>query len=116
MKTFLRTLPAIAWAVLLFTLSAQSSLPVPPLTFDGIDKLEHAGAYGILAGLIIFAQGLTSRRAVLVAVVLTSLYGASDELHQVHVPGRSADVLDWAADTIGGCVMSAGAFIARRRR
>ena len=116
MKPFLRTLPAIVWAVLLFTLSAQSKLPEPPVTFDGIDKLEHATAYGILAGLIIVAQGVASKRAVLVAALLTSLYGMSDEVHQMHVPGRSPDVLDWAADTIGGCVVAAGVFIARRRR
>jgi VanZ family protein len=39
---------------------------------------------------------------VLVAILITSAYGASDEFHQWFVPNRSCDVWDWTADTIGG--------------
>jgi VanZ family protein len=31
------------------------------------------------------------------------VYGASDEFHQRFVPGRTADVLDWLADSLGAC-------------
>jgi VanZ family protein len=40
--------------------------------------------------------------AILGAIALTSVYGASDEWHQLYTPLRSADVRDWLADTIGG--------------
>jgi VanZ family protein len=33
--------------------------------------------------------------------VVTSAFGASDEWHQSFVPGRSAEVADWVADTAG---------------
>jgi VanZ family protein len=33
--------------------------------------------------------------------LFTSLYGASDELHQYFVPNRSCDFYDWLADSIG---------------
>jgi VanZ family protein len=34
-------------------------------------------------------------------MLLGSLYGASDEVHQSFVPGRAADPLDWVADSAG---------------
>ncbi len=41
------------------------------------------------------------------ALLFTSLFGVTDELHQYFVPGRSCDILDWVADTIGAlmCVI-----------
>jgi VanZ family protein len=38
------------------------------------------------------------------AVVLSTLYGVSDEWHQSFVPGRSPDVLDVAADAVGSTI------------
>src|SRR4026207_61643 len=34
------------------------------------------------------------------AVIASSAYGATDEYHQSFVPGRTADVADWTADTL----------------
>jgi VanZ family protein len=34
-------------------------------------------------------------------LVLCWLYGLSDEVHQIWVPGRSADILDWLVDGLG---------------
>lgn len=116
MKVALRWLPAFAWAALLFSLSAQSKLPEPPMAFDGIDKLEHAIAYGVLCALIVFAFGVVTRRSLIAAVLLTSLYGASDEIHQMFTPGRSPDVVDWVADTAGACLCVAGLALWRKRR
>ena len=79
----------------------------PPL-----DKLAHAGSFGLLALFFRFATG----RALL-SVLLASLYGLSDELHQAGVPGRDADGLDWVADTLGACfAVGAVWFLTRRRR
>lgn len=35
------------------------------------------------------------------AVALASLYGVTDELHQLFVPGRMCDPADWLTDTLG---------------
>ncbi|HEV7591090.1 MAG TPA: VanZ family protein, partial [Longimicrobium sp.] len=40
-------------------------------------------------------------RAALLAGALGSLYGVSDELHQLLVRNRSSDPVDWMADTLG---------------
>ena len=96
--------PAILWASLIFFLSSQESLPTVMASFPGMDKLVHATFYAILAGLLLFAARKPSPRAMTYAVLLTSLYGVTDEFHQYFVPGRSCDVLDWCADTTGAAV------------
>lgn len=75
------------------------------------DKLYHAGNFGVLAALLYLATG----RAWL-AVLLASLYGVSDELHQAFVPGRSADPADWLADTAGALAAVLLVRLWRRRR
>lgn len=49
-------------------------------------------------------------RACVLAVVLASLYGVTDEFHQLFVDGRMCDPLDWLTDTAGAAL---GAAIAR---
>jgi VanZ family protein len=36
------------------------------------------------------------------SILVSILYGATDEYHQLHVPGRSASVYDLAANALGG--------------
>lgn len=90
--------------LLVFALSSQK-LPPAPVSFIGLDKLVHATVYGVLAALLLRSlrpgeQGYSKQQMVW-AVVLASLYGITDEVHQYFVPGRSSDVLDWCADTVG---------------
>lgn len=35
------------------------------------------------------------------AIILTSLYGITDEVHQLFVTTRSGEILDWIADAAG---------------
>lgn len=99
-------LPAPLIALAIFILSAQSTLPMPPTPFLSPDKVAHFIAFGTLA----FALSLwfpLSRwkerpfQTALLVILLTSLYGASDEFHQYFVPGRDPSVGDWLADTLG---------------
>ena len=105
---------------MLFGFSSLSTLPSPPAQLSFYDV--HIAAYAVLAALTARAMGKglrdVSARAVLGAVVVSSLYGVSDEYHQVFVPGRSFDVLDMAADAIGSVVgaSAVGAWSILRRR
>lgn len=55
-------------------------------------------------------------RAVLLAIALASLYGASDEFHQLFVPQRSCDAADWAVDTVAAALGALLAYLFLKRR
>ncbi len=98
-----------AYMGLIFYLSTQSN-PLPELTSRVWDKLLHGVEYGTLGGLVLLAlraSGAGLRRALPLAVLVASLYGVTDELHQAFVPNRSCDVRDWIADTLGACAGAA---------
>jgi VanZ family protein len=107
-RKFLAWLPAILWAATVFFLSAQPTLPEIAPNIWNFDKVEHFGAYGLL-GLLVAdalrrAGARTLPKTALLAILITSAYGASDEFHQRFVPNRTCDVWDWAADTAGGAL------------
>ena len=68
----------------------------------------------ILLGRALVGEGLSHGRAGLYALLLASAYGASDEYHQWFVPVRTADYLDWIADTGGAAI--GGLCVASTRR
>jgi len=108
-------LPPLLYMALIFYLSAQSN-PLPELTTRIWDKGLHTVEYGVLGLLVcraVLGEGLTGMKAVLIAIVVASAYGASDEWHQAYVPLRSSDVRDWLADTTGS-ILGAGAWSLRR--
>ena len=105
---------------------AVSSIPGARLDFQLIrhaDKLAHLSIFGVLGLLLLRAMARTTRLApaarVVVAVALVAAFGVTDELHQMLVPGRTAEVADVAADATGallGCLLFwAGGRLARWR-
>ena len=98
--------PLVGYAAVIFALSAMKHPPVPVPRFPHADKVLHMIEYSGLGfllcrGLAMGRHGLAPSMALLSATLLGALYGASDELHQLMVPGRSASVLDLAADVVG---------------
>jgi VanZ family protein len=76
------------------------------------DWFGHGAGYAILGGfgLRAFAGGRlrgVTIAAALAAVALCVAYGVSDEVHQLFVPGRSAELADVAADAAGAAVAAA---------
>jgi VanZ family protein len=108
-RTFVRyQMPVIFWMSLIFFLSSLSFSHLPPLP-AGTDKVVHMGIYAVLCGLVHRAlkfQPLTRIASVslFLALAVTPLYGITDELHQLFVPGRSCDVYDFLADLTGGAI------------
>jgi VanZ family protein len=92
---------------LIFAFSSISRLPPAPGGVD--DGVAHALEYGALAVLLL--RGLAGAqkervtiRAVWMAVLLATLYGVTDEVHQRFVPMRTAEIADLAADAVGATV------------
>jgi VanZ family protein len=94
----------LCWVGLTFLLTSIPHLEIP----EGIpfwDKGAHFAFYGVtgfLCALWRRESGHPAKRAVLYAVLFVLAVGAVDEIHQLWIPGRSADLLDWVADLLGG--------------
>jgi VanZ family protein len=109
-------LPPLVYMAAIYFLSSESD-PVPQVTTRIWDKALHFVEYGGLAVLwcrALLGEGIGWPAALVLALVATSAYGASDEWHQSFTPGRSSDVRDWMADSLGAAIgLAANAFIAR---
>jgi VanZ family protein len=114
--------PAVACAA---AIHYGSTRPVPPVVVAPIphmDKLVHAGAYGLLALLLARALHGSSRAALSVAAVAACLwstaYGAVEEVVQRFLPGRSSDVADLVANAVGAALAAWvwQAAVTRRKR
>ena len=83
--------------------SSQANLPIDQPAVANVlhgfqHRFAHAMAFGLLALLARWAlDGLP--RPNLWAVVLASVFGATDEWHQSFTPGRHSGADDWVADT-----------------
>ena len=97
--------PVFLYCLLIFM---QSSYPSPESVPDlpYIDKLLHIFVYALLGALFLRAfktlriqQNL--KLVMILSILLSSLYGISDEIHQHFVPFRNADFMDALADMIG---------------
>lgn len=79
---------------------------------DLASPLGHFLEYAVLGVLLTNALRchLPLSRAVAVAILCAGAYGATDEFHQLFVPDRACDPVDWLVDVAGALV---GALIAR---
>ena len=87
------------WAAAIFAVSARPGSTLP----GGYSVQGHLGEYFVLGALLFWALSArrSDRDAVVLAVILGSLYGVTDEIHQHFVVLRTPDVTDWGLDTIG---------------
>ena len=111
--------PVAAYLVAIFLESSVSQVPEMPTGVT--DKDAHGLLYAGLALLILRALAGAKWRHVtigagLVAVFLAAAYGATDEFHQRFVPGRTADLLDLAADAAGAAAAVAVVWVIARWR
>lgn len=109
-----RWVPAAGWAGVIFWLSSKPSTGLP----GPFSPAAHFVAYAILGALLWLALGgmRGSARAAVVAVVLASLYGITDEYHQSFVPNRMPDPVDWIVDTLGALTAVLALTLVARRR
>jgi len=88
-----------------------------PRQVSSFDKAIHFIIYAILA--VLLAQRIsevTGRwRAAALALLLTAAFGAADEWHQGFIPGRSTELADWQAASLGAALGALAVAASRRR-
>lgn len=110
MRVAIPWLSVVAWAALIFYLSAQPSLKTDLGIWDLIlRKCAHVLEYAVLCLLLwnaIRQKIITSRTALALAAMISLIYALSDEFHQRFVPGRSGALRDVGFDSAGIIIMS----------
>ncbi len=82
-------------------------------------KLAHMTEYAVLFILwrhALRSLGNTLKKASFVSALICILYAASDELHQLFVPGRSGMVMDVGIDSLGVFIAFIILFLMERKR
>lgn len=103
---YVRWFVTIGYAGAIFYLSSRTwdGLPSFPLS----DKFFHAVLYFGFGGLLIWALRTTKFKDTAhieyIAFMCAVLYGLSDEIHQLFVPGREFSIFDLLADAVGAAV------------
>ncbi len=109
-KFILYWLPVLVYASLIFYFS---SLPeVPPVIIRIIPEtlILHMIEYAILS-ILLFRTFINSNKdtlknkAVILSILIATLYGITDEIHQIFVPGRVFSYLDMTVNFIGSMVV-----------
>jgi VanZ family protein len=104
--------PVALYCAMIFGFSSVSD--VPPLPGGMSDKVAHALLYSGLGFLV--ARALSGARRVtwwvaFASIVAVTLYGLSDETHQLFVPRREFDLKDLAADLAGASIGTAAQWL-----
>jgi VanZ family protein len=107
--------PVWAYMALIFFASSVPGDQLPGVFWD---KLEHLLAYTVLGVLFLIplAEGRLSQVTITtaaIAVMLSTLYGGFDEVHQAFTPDRTSDVRDLLADCLGAALGVAAMLLLR---
>jgi VanZ family protein len=104
-------LPAVVWAGTIFAASSLPGSTYPPVKLPAADKVVHVAIFAVLGALCARGArgsgGWMAARALWVGSTLATLYGVTDEVHQMFVPRRSPDWRDVLADAIGAFIGAA---------
>jgi len=110
-------LPALAYMGFIFYMSSG---PVTSPTLNAIpDYYLHSLGYSLLCVLLFWAlhEGFDvskGRGGYSLPILLTVLYGISDEFHQSFVPARDSEVKDVVSDSVGAILGFLFIIIVRR--
>ena len=83
-----------------------------------VRKSAHFILYFVL-GLLVYSllleYSLTTRKSIIISIIIVFLYACSDEIHQLFVSGRSGELLDILIDTLAGSLASYLYYLVRRK-
>lgn len=99
-------LPSYLWALLIF-IGSSITVVLPPVAGGMTDQLLHIAEFAVFGFLLARSfknaqSPIFKREFIILAIIVSLLYGLSDEFHQTFVPNRGFEMLDLLADFIGG--------------
>lgn len=109
-SAFSRGIVSLADTVLDMNLSQGEMLQAAEKIENLVRKLAHMTEFGFLSGCLYFTfdfDALLPKKKVIIASCVSIIYAASDELHQLFVPGRCAKVTDVFIDSAGAILVIA---------
>lgn len=123
-RFFSRWLLVLLWMGVIFLFSSQPNLPrigSAPLQLI-LSKTAHFLEYLVLTALLLWAQKPRSknpgytRRAYLIAFMISVAYAISDEFHQSLVPNRRGLLTDVGIDALGAAAAILVSGLSRRTK
>ena len=103
-------LPLALYWIIIFILTSLPGNSIPKMILGFSDKAKHLGAYLVLSFLLNFAlhfqkkYKLINKYSASSTFMIIFFYGLLDEIHQIFVPGRYFEWLDFLSDLIGGLI------------
>lgn len=106
LKRFFYWFPVLIILVSIFYISSKSELPGGKfLDIPFLDKIAHLLEYFLLSWFLFralyYSESVKIKKAILISIVFSSVYGITDEIHQYFVPLRDSSIFDWIFDCIG---------------
>jgi len=115
-------IPYLLITVGIFSFSSFPGDSLPDLSFEFSDKIIHFTIYLFLMISFFIAinnsnqNNFLRKSPVVFSLIITILYGATDELHQYFVPNRSCDIWDFVANTLGAVIAGYIIYIYLRKK
>ncbi len=106
-----RFLPTFFIMAVIFYMSSQTGDSINLPDINNIDKLCHALEYGTLGATFLYAlhpirNQLAPIKIALITIIFCTMYGVSDEIHQMFVAGRDSSIADIWADFTGALIIT----------
>lgn len=82
-----------------------------------VRKLAHMGEYAVLTlavGIHLIVLQYNRKKIFIIGMIIILLFAASDEIHQLFIPGRSGQIKDVLIDTGGGLISSIFLYLIRK--
>ena len=108
----------VVWLVFQLTLTTLPGKALPPMPGFRIDWVAHFCMYfglGFLMARAAHRSGWSATRVALVWVAI-AVFGVLDEFHEELIPGRGAELMDWAMDASGSWVGLVTGYVLMRTR
>ena len=104
-------LPPVLWAALIFHFSSGKIFVASAIYWQDftVKKIGHVLLFGFLAVFIyrgLRGEGVSGKKAVIWAIIISTLYGAIDEYHQLFTQGREGRVRDVFIDGTGAAIFT----------